>query len=313
MARKTDKQLLDEALAGGTTIDEILAGADKTLAKANTFSSRISGEVDAQQAQRNAERESTLGGQLKAHPLDAVKRGVMGAAYPLSFASGPVGVAASVPLSIQALSDFAQDPSVMNAVMAGAMTLPLAKAVRGLKGTAVAGDMFPRATAGARWAMGKETPISSGVQQAASAVRPSMAALVPDAPIAERGVRAVAKKQLAEFERAQMLKREMRPPASVERPEVDKALSSHGASNQFNGRTYDTTFASDAQNAASQSKARGMRNWAAAKASAARPAADFVHPADTSGAQFGFPQLPELSESELSRMQALFKRVGAGR
>lgn len=46
-------------------------------------------------------------------------------------------------------------------------------------------------------------------------------------------------------------------------------------------------------------------------ASAARPAADYVHPADTSGAKFGFDSLPELSESELTRLQALFHRVAA--
>lgn len=41
-----------------------------------------------------------------------------------------------------------------------------------------------------------------------------------------------------------------------------------------------------------------------------RPAPDFVHPPDTSGAAFGFDSLPELPESELSRLQALFSRLG---
>jgi hypothetical protein len=40
-----------------------------------------------------------------------------------------------------------------------------------------------------------------------------------------------------------------------------------------------------------------------------RPPADFVHPADTSGGAFGFENLPSISEGELSRLQALFKRV----
>jgi hypothetical protein len=42
-----------------------------------------------------------------------------------------------------------------------------------------------------------------------------------------------------------------------------------------------------------------------------RPPASFVHPADISGAKFGFPELPPISESELQRIQALFQRVGA--
>lgn len=41
-----------------------------------------------------------------------------------------------------------------------------------------------------------------------------------------------------------------------------------------------------------------------------RPLADYVHPADTSGKEFGFDELPEISEGELSRLQELFKRVG---
>lgn len=41
-----------------------------------------------------------------------------------------------------------------------------------------------------------------------------------------------------------------------------------------------------------------------------RPSAEFVHAPDTSGAAFGFEELPEISEGELSRLQALFKRLG---
>jgi hypothetical protein len=35
-----------------------------------------------------------------------------------------------------------------------------------------------------------------------------------------------------------------------------------------------------------------------------------MHEAQTTGGQFGFDELPEISESELSRLQALFKRLG---
>jgi hypothetical protein len=41
-----------------------------------------------------------------------------------------------------------------------------------------------------------------------------------------------------------------------------------------------------------------------------RPPADYVHPADDAGTQFGFDQLPEISEGELTRLQQLFKRLG---
>jgi hypothetical protein len=46
-------------------------------------------------------------------------------------------------------------------------------------------------------------------------------------------------------------------------------------------------------------------------ARAARPAADYIHPADTTGGAFGFDSLPQISESELARLQSLFNRVGA--
>ena len=49
---------------------------------------------------------------------------------------------------------------------------------------------------------------------------------------------------------------------------------------------------------------------ATAAAPATRPAGDFVHAADTSGGAFGFDELPEISESELTRLQNLFKRLG---
>lgn len=40
-----------------------------------------------------------------------------------------------------------------------------------------------------------------------------------------------------------------------------------------------------------------------------RPPASFVHPEDLSGAKFGFPNLPPISEAELQRLQAAFSRV----
>lgn len=45
-------------------------------------------------------------------------------------------------------------------------------------------------------------------------------------------------------------------------------------------------------------------------ASTVRPPNSFVHSADTTGAKFGFPSLPEISEGELSRLQALMGRMG---
>lgn len=42
----------------------------------------------------------------------------------------------------------------------------------------------------------------------------------------------------------------------------------------------------------------------------ALPPGDFIHPEDASGEMFGFENLPEISEAELSRMQQLFDRLG---
>lgn len=51
----------------------------------------------------------------------------------------------------------------------------------------------------------------------------------------------------------------------------------------------------------------GLRGPRAARST---PDADFVHPQDTTGGAFGFEELPEISEGELVRLQALFKRLG---
>lgn len=53
----------------------------------------------------------------------------------------------------------------------------------------------------------------------------------------------------------------------------------------------------------------GLSGTAPAAAPAPRPAGNFIHPADTSGGKFGFDTLPEIGESELARLQNLFKRV----
>lgn len=52
------------------------------------------------------------------------------------------------------------------------------------------------------------------------------------------------------------------------------------------------------------------RSAAAPVAAAPRPSSSFMHAADTSGSQFGFDSLPPISEGELTRLQALFSRLG---
>src|SRR3990167_9003472 len=124
-----DAEALDQVLSEGLTIDEIMARAKQSTSRPTVVSKhrRQEGDRLAAQAQARAEAESTLGGQLRAHPAAYARRGVMGAAIPLTFAGGGVGAAASMPLAIQALTEFAEDPSVMRGVLAGATAIPGAR------------------------------------------------------------------------------------------------------------------------------------------------------------------------------------------
>lgn len=216
---KPQQTKLDQLLNEGRNIEDVLAEARGTIASTNQYAynrDKPANDAKADTAIRNAERASSLSGQIAANPGRTIREGVMGAALPLSFASGPVGAAAAVPLSIEALSQFAQDPSLLGAGMAAATALPAMRMARGAKKAAAMADPFPRATAGAKWAQSREVPYrgGSGVSTPSMPQASAAPSRVP-APVEESGLRIVAKKQLEEAKRRRFDAIENRPPEPI--------------------------------------------------------------------------------------------------
>lgn len=122
--RKTDKQLLDEALAAGQTGDSIMAGAKAVLGKRSVLDD-INDDAASQAAGRRAEESLTTGGKIKRYGapiVDALKT----AAIPASFLGGPVGMAAGAALVADGINNAVDDPSATNVGMAGVGMLPFA-------------------------------------------------------------------------------------------------------------------------------------------------------------------------------------------
>jgi hypothetical protein len=107
-------------------------------------------------------------------------------------------------------------------------------------------------------------------------------------------------------------------PAAAEEPSVIQVrqtpTSSHGPTEEYhNQQKYDLRFASDAQDAASKSRARGMKNWAAKKAEEAKgpeavKAPELAKPAEAAKPTEQTPELrghdqPSLAERATSRLQ----------
>lgn len=312
--RKTSRELLDEAIAAqeaGTYVDPVQA--------AKTFLSKPSVAQGANQdaALRNsapqagreaAERLSPMGVAKtygKVAKDTAVGAGMM--------VPGPIGMAAGGVASLEGLSDAVEDPSLGNMAMVGLGLLPFAKPLKGLVNGAREARVIKgiRATEGAGdmgAAFSHEQPYRAGSGVSSEGVSRSQ-------PV--RGGHAVGHD--LDYEAT---------PASFRGMHGNIGdVNAEGGTVPINWRYPETPRMSPEQ-------ALGYKNefvpWKGAKDIVAkvqsmlpesvqgllsshggvRPADDFVHAADTSGAQFGFEHLPEISEGELSRLQALFKRLG---
>lgn len=88
------------------------------------------------EAEAKARAASSFVGQLKSDPLGYVRRGIIGAAVPLSFASGGIGAAASVPFALEAINNLVRNPSSGSAVMAGLSVIPGVRSVSKMRGAA---------------------------------------------------------------------------------------------------------------------------------------------------------------------------------
>ena len=139
-----DARALDEALASGLTIDEILAGAKASLGRGDRLSNEIG--VDAL-ARRNLDTRYRYLAENPEHTYgDVATDALRGAALPAAFLSGPVGMAAGGYFALNAIKNLVRDPSMGNAIMAGLSAIPGAAQARG----AYRGAQAAKATQAAR-------------------------------------------------------------------------------------------------------------------------------------------------------------------
>lgn len=113
----------------GESQDEILAGAKEALARTAPTPGVRGGSI------RPASMGERLSSMAKEYTPDVISKLLWpvakAASLPASLAGGGIGVAGSLPMAIEALSDFAGDPSVMGAAGAGLMLAPGVSALRG--------------------------------------------------------------------------------------------------------------------------------------------------------------------------------------
>lgn len=140
MPKKTDKQLLDEALAAqaaGTYVDPVetaktFLGKDTVVDDANRWGQSASA------ATREAAKLTPLGATRRygAPVVGAAKA----AAIPASFLGGPVGMIAGGALAVEGLNAAVKDPSVTNVGMAGLGALPFMRLAKGVRGATKTAD-----------------------------------------------------------------------------------------------------------------------------------------------------------------------------
>lgn len=280
------------------------------------------------------------------------KRALLAGAAPLALLGGPIGLAAGGVLSVSALNDAIDDPSAGNIAMAALGALPFVRPVKNAvrtmrevqavkaaraRGT---GSFSPWRNPNGPSAFSREVPYRAGggtSGQPISRVQgpaPTRSGHVVGHDLNYGGPQAPAPR----FEGGITRGAGQQPETLMQRArgQVDDVLAGLGETPQGSTRpmpgrpspppsnplavTNEFTpwkGAKDIRNAVT--RLLGMSDDAAEAApvippngTGGRPPADFVHGADTSGGMFGFEEVPEISEGELSRLQQLFKRE-AGR
>ena len=123
MPDQNRKRLEAEILRGIDPNDPLLS-AKALLRRLDLQDAQRRGDNVETGEEKRLKRESTLTGQIKANPGRTIREGAMGAALPLAFAGGPVGMAAGGYLALDGIESAIKDPSVGNVAMAGLGALP---------------------------------------------------------------------------------------------------------------------------------------------------------------------------------------------
>jgi len=322
--RKTDRQLLDEALAAqdaGTYVDPV-QGAKAMLSKRSVVDDANAFADSETAAAREAETLTPMGTARRyGKPIgDAAKV----AAIPAAFLSGPVGMAAGGYLALEGLNDAVKDPSMGNMAVGALGALPFVKpvrsamkgmreasAIKGMRATEGAGDM------GA--AFSREVPYRAGSGTSGNAKYPmSDLAREAEVPINWRKPPSAFDEMMStDFPQGSVVDDVPVAQGTPNSGEVDDVLAGLGARldeipGRGTARGGEDAFTNFESGSVPSHLATLDRTHDAAmsRMNGSRPAGDFVHPSDTTGGAFGFDELPEISENELTRLQALFKRLG---
>lgn len=147
--KKTSKEVLDDVLAQGLTIDDILAGAKTSLGRAERLT------ADTTLTPREIPRSTVEKVGSVVGP--AANLGLI----PLSLLGGPAGMIAGAPLAYEGVQEFRKAPSVWGGAMAALGALPYARALRGAR----AGKTAVEA--------GKAVPLAEDLGNTTRAGRPS--------------------------------------------------------------------------------------------------------------------------------------------
>lgn len=217
-----------------------------------------------------------------------------------AFVPGPVGMVSGGALAARSLYDAYEDPSAGNVAMAGLGMLPFVKPVRNMiKGAQEAKAIARmRATYGAGdmgAAFARETPYRAG----------GAAGRTADAALDLGGPETV-------LQRANATGRTMPAHSTDPRglfsqhPEAGMDdIAARYAGGESQAAASALGDATELPSVAGRSVEELVRE---AAAHTKRPAT-YIHPADISGAKFGFESLPEISEGELARRQQRMERL----
>lgn len=336
MAKKTSKQLLDESLAqqkAGTYVDPMIEARENAgrMERGEDILSMIDKDVKMRNAgsvsqdkrsgfRRLADRAIAA---VKDQPALRIGRAVAPAA---AMASGPVGAVAGGALALEGLYN-AMGPQgeALDGGMALLGAIPGARMAKGaiqarrssqvadsvgdvLKSTKTAGSTRGVDDVPQRPASGKATRVSYSDVPSPSpllglnTVAKSAGAAVED--VAKPAGYTPSSKLAKLDEVGDDYEYLAGPPRPLGQPDVPADLDDAAYSAYQSGAVPAHLKALDELHEVR------MGRIAQRPRPQARPADDFVHPEDTTGGEFGFDELPEISERELAAMQRRWSQFG---
>lgn len=297
--RKSDRELLDEALqaqAQGTYVDPV-AGATRLLAQP-TIPER--GQA-AERTKREAAERAIASARQASRPSAVIKNALDIASIPAALLPSPLAPAAGAYLSLRGIEEAIESPSLLGIGMGALGAVPLVKPLRRAAKTfknLVDVERVRRATRGVEGAgdlgatFSRERPYRAGggVSGPGDATATSAPETLP--------------LSVAALEDAATNYRSGATPAHL--AALDRAHNAFLAGSRGLSES-ETRGVQQLDELLSRTGTQRPNPYG--HGTVARPPGEFIHPADVSGGQFGFEDLPEISESELSKLQALFRRV----